>query len=79
MRIRYVDKCLVVTTKTKPVKGDLMCCLQVGWTIKSTGEVVIPRKRYLSLFGDTNGDKLNAICHGTEKVIIVLFGKFKKD
>jgi len=75
MRIRFIDKCLVITTNTKPIKGDLMCILQVGYTSKRRG-VVIPKKRSLSYHNDKPVDRLNAICHGTEKVIFKI-GKVK--
>lgn len=71
--IRIVDKYLVITTtKTKPKKGDWMCCLQVGYTNKRTGRVVIPRKRFLNFHDDSKLAKLNAIVHGTEKVLVKL-------
>ena len=76
MRIRYVDKCLIVTTNAKPSKGDWMCTLQVGYTNKRTKKVIIPRKRFIKLHDDSPVSKLNAICHGTEKVILK-FGNTK--
>lgn len=79
MPIRIVDNCLIITTsKTKPKKGDWMCTLQVGYTDKRSGEVIIPRKRLLSFHDGKTLSKLNAICFGTEKVLLK-FGNVKKD
>ncbi len=69
IKIRFVDKCLIITTKDKPVKGDWMCGLQVGYTNKLTGKVVIPRKRFICFYDDSPASRLNSICSGTEKII----------
>lgn len=75
--IRVIDKCLVITTtKVKPIKGDWMVTLQVGYTNRRTGRVIIPRKRFLKYHDDTPVNRLNAICHGTEKVLFK-FGRTK--
>lgn len=76
MKIRFVDNCLVITTNAKPKKGDWMCGLQVGHTNRD-GEVIIPRKRFLTFHDDKPVSRLNAICHGIEKVVFK-FGNVKK-
>jgi hypothetical protein len=70
MAIRIVKGSLVITTKkVKPQKGDLMCCFAHG--IGGVG-----RGHFLSYHDDTTLGRLNAICHGTEKVVFFL--KFSK-
>ncbi len=74
MKIRFVDGCLIVTTNTKPKKGDWMCCFAHG--VMGKDGKYFGRKRYLSYHDDRPVSRLNAICEGVEKVILKL-GKSK--
>jgi hypothetical protein len=73
--IRFVDKTLIITKKETPITGDWMCCLQVGWT--NGKEVIIPKKWYIREHKGDVVSRLNAICHGTEKIIFKLSFKRK--
>lgn len=74
--IRFVDKTFVITSRETPITGDWMCTLQVGHTTRD-GEVVIPRKRFIKEHTGDVVSRLNAICHGTEKVIFKISFKRK--
>jgi len=78
MKIRFVDNCLVITTNQKPKKGDWMCCFAHGIEDRENKGTFYGRKHYLAFHDDKPVNKLNAICDGTEKVILKL-GKYKKD
>jgi hypothetical protein len=78
MKIRFVDNCLVITTNQKPKKGDWMCCFAHGIKDRGNEGQYIGRGHYLAYHDGKPVNKLNAICDGTEKVILK-FGKYKKD
>lgn len=75
MSIRIVKGSLVITRKIKPKKGDLMCCFAHGIKDWENGGY-FGRGHYISFHDDSPTSRLNAICSGTEKVII--FIKFSK-
>lgn len=77
MKIRYVENRLIITSKTKTVKGDWICGLQVGYKSKRVDGLNIERKYFIQKHDGTASSKLLAICHGSEKILFK-FWKFNK-
>ena len=69
--IKIVENKLVITKKVKPENGDLMLCFAHGIEDRKNGGYV-GRKFFLSLHDDQPTSRLNAICAGTEKVILLI-------
>jgi len=69
--IRFIEGHIVITSKKKPEKGDLMACFSTGILNRETGEY-IGRGWRLSKHDGSPISRLNAICNGTEKVIFKL-------
>lgn len=77
IRIRIVNNVFILTSNTKPKNGDWMCCFAEGIEDRRNKGKYIGRRYFLVYHDDKPVNKLNAICEGTEKVLIKI-GKLKK-
>ncbi len=71
MKIHIIQNKLVITTKKKPVEGDLMLCFSRGITSKKT-KITYGKGHFIKYHDNGIISKVDSICEDTRKIILMI-------